>query len=83
MKFISNIKVCVSCSVASDSVTLCSVGHQFPLSTGFPGQEYRNGSPYPSPGDLPNPGIEPCFKMGFIPTLQVWNMYGSITNPPH
>ena len=25
----------------------------------FPRQEYRNGLPFPSPGDLPNPGIEP------------------------
>ena len=26
---------------------------------GFPRQEYWNGLPFPSPGDLPNPGIEP------------------------
>ena len=26
---------------------------------GFPGQEYWSGLPFPSPGDLPNPGIEP------------------------
>ena len=25
---------------------------------GFPGQEYQGGLPLPSPGDLPNPGIE-------------------------
>ena len=25
----------------------------------FSGQEYCNGLPFPSPGDLPNPGIEP------------------------
>ena len=28
-------------------------------SMGFPRQEYWNGLPFPSPGDLPNPGIEP------------------------
>ena len=26
---------------------------------GFPRQEYQNGQPFPSPGDLPNPDIEP------------------------
>ena len=26
---------------------------------GFPRQEYRNRLPFPSPGDLPDPGIEP------------------------
>ena len=33
--------------------------HQAPLSTGFPRQGYRSGFPFASPGDLPNPGIEP------------------------
>ena len=28
---------------------------------GFPRQEYWNGLPFPSPGDLPNPGIKPTF----------------------
>ena len=32
---------------------------QAPLSTGFSRQEYWNGMPFPSPGHLPNPGIEP------------------------
>ena len=30
-----------------------------PLSMGFPRQEYWKGLPFPSPGDLPHPGIEP------------------------
>ena len=29
-----------------------------PLSVGFPRQEYWSGLPFPSPGDLPDPGIE-------------------------
>ena len=33
--------------------------HQFPLSMGFPRQEYWSGSQFSSPGDLPDPGIEP------------------------
>ena len=32
---------------------------QASLSMGFPRQEYRRELPLPSPGDLPNPGIEP------------------------
>ena len=36
-----------------------TVAYQVPLSMGFSRQEYRNGLPFPSPGDLPNPGIEP------------------------
>ena len=42
--------------------TLCSpptVACQAPLSRGFSRQEHWNGLPFPSPGDLPNPGIEP------------------------
>ena len=59
----------VVCSVQFSSVQLLSrvqlfatpwtVAHQAPLFTGFPKQEYWNGLPFPSPGDLPNPGIEP------------------------
>ena len=40
-------------------VTLWAVAHQVPLSLGFSWQEYWSGLPFPSPEDLPNPGIEP------------------------
>ena len=33
---------------------------QSPLSMGFPRQEYWSGLPFPSQGDLPDPGIEPA-----------------------
>ena len=36
-----------------------TVACQTPLSMGFSRQEYWNGLPLPSPGDLPDPGIEP------------------------
>ena len=36
-----------------------TVAHQAPLSMGFSRQEYWNGLPFPSPGDLPDPGIKP------------------------
>ena len=40
-------------------VTPWTVAHQDPLSMGFSRQEYWSGLPFPSPGDLPNPGTEP------------------------
>ena len=46
-------------SVISDSVTTWTVAHQVPRSMGFSRQEYWNGLLFSSPGDLPNPGIEP------------------------
>ena len=36
-----------------------TVARQAPLSMGFSRQEYWSGLPFPSPGDLPNPGIKP------------------------
>ena len=36
-----------------------TVAHQAPLSMGFSTQEYWSGLPFPSPGDLPDPRIEP------------------------
>ena len=40
-------------------VTLWTVAYQASLSMGFSRQEYQSGLPFPSPGDLPEPGIEP------------------------
>ena len=37
-----------------------TVAHQVALSMGFPRQEYWSGLPFPSTGDLPDPGIEPA-----------------------
>ena len=47
-------------------VTPWTVAYQAPLSMGFSRQECWSGLPFPSPGDLPDPGIEPR-----SPTLQV------------
>ena len=38
-----------------------TVAYQAPPSVGFSRQEYWSGLPFPSPWDLPNPGIEPGF----------------------
>ena len=40
-------------------VTLWTVAHQAPLSMRFLRQEYWSGLPFPPPGDLPKPGLEP------------------------
>ena len=39
--------------------TLWTVARQASLSVGFPRQEYWSGLPFPSPGDHPDPEIEP------------------------
>ena len=67
---------CFSC--VQLCVTPWTVVHQAPLSMGFPRQAYWNGLPFPSPGDLPNPGIKPrslmstCIARGFFTTSPSW-----------
>ena len=49
-----------SCSVMSDFCYCMScITYQAPLSMGFSRHEYWSGVPFPSPGDLPYPGIKP------------------------
>ena len=40
-------------------MTPWTAAHQAPVFVGFPRQEYWSGLPFPLPGDLPKPGIEP------------------------
>ena len=40
-------------------LTPWTAAYQAPLSMGFPRQEYWNGLPFPFPGDLTDPGMEP------------------------
>ena len=47
--------------VVQSCPTLChpmDCSHQSPLSMGFSRQEYWSGLPFPSPGDIPDPGIK-------------------------
>ena len=51
--------------VAKSCLTLVmpwTVARQAPLSMEFSRQEYWSGLPFPSPGDLPDPGIKPRFS---------------------
>ena len=45
----------------SNFVTSWTVAHQTPLSIEVSRQESWSGLPFPPPGDIPNPGIEPRF----------------------
>ena len=50
--------VVLSCLVVSNSVNPGTVTCQAPLATEFSRQEYWSGFPFPTPGDLPDPGIK-------------------------
>ena len=56
-------------------VTPWAVAHQAPLSMGFSRQEYWSGLPCPSPGNLPNPGLNSCllcllhWEVGSLPLV--------------
>ena len=58
--------------VAQSCRTLCDpMDYQAPLSMGFSRQEYWSGLPFPSPGDLPNPGVEsrsPALQADTLPS---------------
>ena len=41
-------------------LTPSTIALQAPLSREFSGQEYWSGLPFPSPGDLPDPGVQPA-----------------------
>ena len=59
---VGKVKEGLCCSVARSClalVTLWTVARQAPLSIGFPRQKYWSGLPFPSPGNLPHPGIKP------------------------
>ena len=57
-KILSRIVVKLSSRVQLFA-TLWTIVRQAPLSMEFPGQEYCSGLPFPSPADLPHPGIKP------------------------
>ena len=58
-------------------VTQRTVAHQAPMSMGFPRQECFSGLPFPSPGTLPDPGIEP-----WSPAMQVDSLPTELPGKP-
>ena len=67
-------------SVLSNSFAIPgTVALQAPLSMRFPRQEYWSGLPFPPPGDLPDPGIEPVspknWQVGSLPLSPLGSLY--------
>ena len=69
--------MCVSCLVMSDSVIPWTVAPQALLAMDYSKQEYWSGLPFSSPGDFPNPGIEPG-----PPVLQADALYSEPSGKP-
>ena len=79
-----NFRICYFCAVLSHFshvelfATPWTVACKAPLFMKFSRQEYWNGLPFPPPGDLPDPGIEPASLMsfaladGFFTTSTTW-----------
>ena len=57
--------------MSNSFLTPWTVACQAPLSMGFPRQEYWSGLPFPSPGDLSNPGIEHMSISWHVDSLQL------------
>ena len=70
-------------------MTLWTVDHQAPLSMGFSRQEYWSGLPFPTPGDLPDPGIKlvslmspfhsftySAINLEYVPVILYFRKYG-------
>ena len=61
-----------------------TVAQQAPLSMGFSRRKYWSGLPFPSPGDLPNAGIEPCLlsplhlQVDSLPLSATWETLNEI-----
>ena len=76
--------VCVCVSRVLLFSTPWTVAHQASLSMGFSKQAYWSGLPFPSPGYLPNPGIEPRSPVLQADSLpQSYRGIGAMYQTPH
>ena len=79
--------VCVHTQTCPTLVTPWTVPHQAHLSMGFSRQAYWSGLSFPTPGDLPNPGIEPmvlaspALAARFFTTVPPGRLHYSYSNP--
>ena len=64
------------------SETPWTVAHQTPPSMEFSRQEYWSGLPFPSPGDLPNPGMGPGSPALQVDSLPESEIVSSDSEPP-
>ena len=76
--------MCMCAKLLQQCLTLCNpMDCSPPGSMGFSRQEHWGGLPWPPPGDLPNPGIEPTSLMspalagGFFTTGATWEVLNS------
>ena len=53
-----------------------TAAHQAPLSMEFPRQGYWSGLPFPSPGDLPHPGVTPVTTCRVVVVTIIVTMTG-------
>ena len=60
--------------------TPCTVALQAPLSMEFSRQEYWSGLSFPSPGDLPNPGIKPRSPASQVDSLPLGHLGSPVLN---
>ena len=73
----SCVAICVCVPLLPALCSLWTVARQTPLSMGFPRQDW-SGLPFPTLGDLPNPGIKPTSLVspalagGFFTTRATW-----------
>ena len=78
-----------SCLVVSNSTTIWTTAYQGPLFMEFSRQDYWNGLPFPTPGDLPDPGIEPTSLLspsladGFFFFFNHWTSWEAQTKTLH
>ena len=85
--FTHDLNTCMRAKSLQPCPILCDpmncVARQAPLSMGFSRQGYCSGLPFPSPGDLPNTGIEPQSPAlqadSLLTELQLpWNVGSSV-----
>ena len=68
--------------MSSSFATPLTVAQHVPLSMGFPRGKYWSGLPFPSQGDLPNPGTEPtspAWQADSLPVSRLGSPFKSIT----
>ena len=68
---------CMGAKSLQSCPTLCDSVDSSQAGSFVPGQEYWSGLPFPPPGDLPDPGIEPGSRMS--PALAGWFFTTSAT----
>ena len=67
--------------MSNSFTTPWTVAQQAPLSMRFPREEYWSGLPFPSPGDLPNPGTEttsPAWQADSLPLSHLGSPWMSV-----